>query len=372
MTASPDRDKDTPAGRAARGGGAGRLATGPRRWAGLASLGWAAIVGAYALGFVSDASRARGTVGLDLLFFLAVLALPVVLVWLVAFLAEELARLRATVSELAAAVPALAADLAGTRAVLASEGPVAPADIARAVRVALADEARVDVSEPLERLLRGQEDLRDQMHALAADPRWTRPAGRPTSHRPATPPAPEPKPEPAAKEPTAKEPVAESPLADEPRPDWPDLVRALNFPRDEEDKEGFRALRLALRHSGVAQTLQAAEDVLTLLSEVGVYMDDFTVDLPPAEVWRRYIAGARGPEVGSACAVVDPEALGKTEALLAEDPIFRDTAQHFQRRFDTILSEFGAEAGDAELLSLVDTRSGRAFMLLARTRGAFG
>ena len=58
------------------------------------------------------------------------------------------------------------------------------------------------------------------------------------------------------------------------RPDWPTLIRALDFPRDADDQEGFRALRAALRHHGLAQMLQAAEDVLTLLSQEGVYVDD--------------------------------------------------------------------------------------------------
>ncbi|PZQ52227.1 MAG: hypothetical protein DI556_00755 [Rhodovulum sulfidophilum] len=357
MTARPDaagRPGALPGG-TIRSGPRGPLATPPRRLAALASLGWAALVAAYAFGFAATASAARGTVGLDLLFFLLALALPVALFWITAFLADELARLRAAVAGFAEAIPGLAADLAETRAVLAAEGPVSPADIARAVRVAMADEARVDLSEPLERLQRGQEEIRGELRAIAADPRWTRPAGKPTSPRASEKP-PEPRPEPVA----------------EPVPGWPDLVRALNFPRDEADKEGFRALRVALRHSGLAQTLQAAEDALTLLSEVGIYMDDFVVEAPPAEVWRRYIAGARGPEVAAAGAVTDAEAIGKVRTLFAEDPIFRDTAQHFQRRFDATLSAFGAGAADADLLSLVDTRSGRAFMLLARARGAFG
>jgi hypothetical protein len=360
MSQSPETTR-RPRSRAAPRGIAELLGTAPRRWAGVASLGWAAIVAAYAFGFAATASAARGTVGLDLLFFLAVLALPVALFWIVAFLADELARLRASVTEFAAAVPAFAGDLAETRAILAAEGPVSPADIARAVRVAMADEARADLSEPLERLRQGQEELREQLRALAADPRWTRAASRPAPPRgPAQPgPAPTPGPEPKA-------------AVEEPRPDWPDLVRALNFPCDAEDAEGFRALRVALRHSGLAQTLQAAEDVLTLLSEVGVYMDDFAPDPAPAEVWRRYIAGARGAEVSAAGAVTDAEALGKVRAMLGENPIFRDAAQHFQRRFDAVLSDFGADAGDADLPALVDTRSGRAFMLLARARGAFG
>ncbi|PJN92523.1 hypothetical protein CNY89_28955, partial [Amaricoccus sp. HAR-UPW-R2A-40] len=49
------------------------------------------LVGAYAIGF-SGASSARGTSFVDGAFFLVAWALPVLLVWLAAFLAEELLR----------------------------------------------------------------------------------------------------------------------------------------------------------------------------------------------------------------------------------------------------------------------------------------
>jgi hypothetical protein len=57
---------------------------------------------------------------------------------------------------------------------------------------------------------------------------------------------------------------------------------------------------------------------------------------------------------------------------MKSDPIFRDTALFFHRRFDAVLAEFASEASDERLLELADTRSGRAFMLLARVNGAFG
>ena len=55
---------------------------------------------------------------------------------------------------------------------------------------------------------------------------------------------------------------------------------------------------------------------------------------------------------------------------MKSDTIFRDTALFFQRRFDAVLTEFAAGAGDAELVELAGTRSGRAFMLLARLSGS--
>ena len=55
---------------------------------------------------------------------------------------------------------------------------------------------------------------------------------------------------------------------------------------------------------------------------------------------------------------------------MKSDSIFRDSALFFQRRFDGVLGEFAADADDAELEELAGTRSGRAFMLLARLNGS--
>ena len=72
---------------------------------------------------------------------------------------------------------------------------------------------------------------------------------------------------------------------------WSDLTRALDFPRDGDDAEGFRALKAALRHHSLARMLQAAEDVLELpLPQEGVYMEDATVDAADPDDWRRFIA----------------------------------------------------------------------------------
>ena len=156
------------------------------------------------------------------------------------------------------------------------------------------------------------------------------------------------------------------------RPDWQTLVRGLDFPRDAGDAEGFRALEAALRHHGLAQMLQAAEDVLNLLSQEGVFVDDLSPEPPDPEAWRRFMAGRRGADVARVGAIHDPGALETARALTKSDPIFRDTALFFQRRFDAVLGEFAAGATDAAIAELADTRSARAFMLLARLSGSFG
>ena len=56
---------------------------------------------------------------------------------------------------------------------------------------------------------------------------------------------------------------------------------------------------------------------------------------------------------------------------MKQDPIFRDTAHHFLRRFDRSFAAFEAEADDADISALADTRTARAFMLLGRVAGTF-
>ena len=72
------------------------------------------------------------------------------------------------------------------------------------------------------------------------------------------------------------------------------FIRALNFPETQDDAEGFDALRLALKDRKTAQLVQASQDVLTLLSQEGIYMDDLRPDMARPEIWRQFAQGARG------------------------------------------------------------------------------
>ena len=150
-----------------------------------------------------------------------------------------------------------------------------------------------------------------------------------------------------------------------------DFIRALNFPETAEDEEGFAALRRALRDRKAAQLIQAAQDVLTLLSQEGIYMDDLRPDLARPEIWRQFAQGARGRAVAALGGIRDRTSLALTAARMKQDPIFRDAAHHFLRRFDQTFAEFEAEANDAEITALSDTRTARAFMLIGRVAGTF-
>lgn len=150
-----------------------------------------------------------------------------------------------------------------------------------------------------------------------------------------------------------------------------DLIRALNFPDTEQDEVGFSALRKALRDRNARQLVQASQDVLTLLSQDGIYMDDMRPDLARPEVWRRFANGERGRSVAALGGIRDRSSLALTAGRMREDTIFRDAAHHFLRRFDKTLVALEAEATDEELMALAETRTARAFMLLGRVTGAF-
>lgn len=150
-----------------------------------------------------------------------------------------------------------------------------------------------------------------------------------------------------------------------------DFICALNFPESPDDKEGFRALRMALEDRSVAKLIRAAQDVLTLLSQEGIYMDDLKPEMARPDVWRRFAAGERGRTIAALGGIRDRSSLALTAARMREDTIFRDAAHHFLRTFDRTFSVFERNASDADLADLADTRTARAFMLFGRAAGVF-
>jgi len=150
-----------------------------------------------------------------------------------------------------------------------------------------------------------------------------------------------------------------------------DFIRALNFPEGPDDREGFRALRLALEDRTTAKLIRAAQDVLTLLSQEGIYMDDLRPERARPELWRRFAAGERGRTIAGLGGIRDRSSLALTASRMREDPVFRDAGHHFLRTFDKTFQEFEQNASDADLAELSDTRTARAFMLFGRVTGTF-
>lgn len=150
-----------------------------------------------------------------------------------------------------------------------------------------------------------------------------------------------------------------------------DFIKAANFPETAEDKDGFRALRLALEDREASKLIRSAQDILTLLSQDGIYMDDLRPDRTKPDLWRRFAAGERAGPIAALGGIRDRSCLALTSARMRSDPVFRDTAHHYLRQFDRTLVGFEETATDAELAAFADTRSARAFMLLGRVTGMF-
>jgi hypothetical protein len=150
-----------------------------------------------------------------------------------------------------------------------------------------------------------------------------------------------------------------------------EFILALNFPETVDDEKGFTALRRALRDRRAAQLIQAAQDVLTLLSQDGIYMDDLHPDMARPDVWRQFAQGTRGRAVASLGGIRDRTSLALTSGRMKQDNIFRDAAHHFLRLFDRMIAEFEVDASDADISALSETRTARAFMLLGRVAGTF-
>ena len=150
-----------------------------------------------------------------------------------------------------------------------------------------------------------------------------------------------------------------------------DFISALNFPETADDSAGFEALKRALGDPRVAPLIRASQDILTLLSQDGIYMDDLTPERTRPEVWRKFAAGERGPTISGIGGIRDRSSLALSTSRMRQDTIFRDSAHHFLRAFDRTLSNSIETLSDQELVALAETRTARAFMLLGRVTGIF-
>jgi len=154
--------------------------------------------------------------------------------------------------------------------------------------------------------------------------------------------------------------------------DTADFIRALHFPETDTDEMGFAALRRALQDHGTGDLIRAAQDVLTALSQEGIYMDDLRPDRARPEIWRAFANGARGHQIAGLGGIRDRSCLALTAARMRSDPNFRDAAHRFLRAFDREFALFEARANDGEIARFSETRSARSFMVLGRVAGIFG
>lgn len=155
--------------------------------------------------------------------------------------------------------------------------------------------------------------------------------------------------------------------------DWAQLVRAANFPESESDEQTLQALYEVIRDKQVAALLQSAEDVLSALAEVDLFMDDITPHHAPAEKWRSYIVDGDRRDLIDLGGVRDPHAIETATHALDDRQGFEQTALIFLDRYEATLERLFQETTANKLaVELADTRTGRAYMLLARVTGRFG
>ncbi len=298
------------------------------------------------LGFVGLGSGA--SLG-PLRFLILVLAvfLPIALIWIAAIALKSARIIRDESERLQASMDAM-------RQIYVSQAQMAATTMGP------------NVERKIDEIVKGQKRAEDALANFASvRSAPERPVSRPVSAAPAP-------------EPVAHEPEQQTALALSTPPGHgtqavtvEDFISAMNFPETADDREGFAALRRALADHRAAQLIRASQDVLTLLSQDGIYMDDLTPDRARPETWRRFAAGERGRTISGLGGIRDRSSLALTSARMRQDTIFRDAAHHFLRTFDKTFSAMAEELTDAEIAALTQTRTARAFMLLGRVAGIF-
>lgn len=303
--------------------------------AAILSAVWLALVGGFFL-FSNPASGIPGALGI--IMVLVAIFLPIAMIWITAITARTTREIREEAQRLQVALDAMRQSYVGQMQAASS-------------RVAASAPAAAQGPAPV--------------FASRRDPAAQ--AARPET---AAPPPVDPTPEAApddqpalALNPTAE--AAAVPVG------AADFVRALNFPEDAGDAEGFLALRRALEDRDTARLIRAAQDVLTLMSHDGIFMDDLAPDAARPEIWRRFAQGERGRGIAPLGGIHDRSSLALTAGRMRQDTVFRDAAHHFLRQFDRSLAGFERRASDQDLAILAETRTARAFMLLGRVAGTF-
>jgi outer membrane murein-binding lipoprotein Lpp len=337
-----------------------------RRWNGYRvaaalSIGWAFCVFAYAVGFLglfgSVLLAPRTTAALEIALFILAAALPAALFFYGALLARKSDEIRTEAARLSSAIDALRVTVAPRSMPGAEEMAEA---LTSAARTTMSEE-RAALGSAIDQLSRALAETRGMVEEMSGRDSKARRAGKKT----ATPPALSDKAQPALPFDAAEE-------ANTTSVPWDSVVRALQFPRDADDAGGFDALRAVVADHDLAALLQAAEDTLSILSEDGLFMEDVQPEIAPLADWRRYAEGARGTKVSTIGGIGDDVALAIARGRLRNDPVFRDTAMHFLRRFDKLVARMLDELGDDPMvLEAADSRTGRAFMIVARAMGVF-
>lgn len=298
---------------------------------------WLGLVLWFFMSTPEDQVRPKGAATLGLVTTILGIFLPIALVWVAASAARTAQAMRVESARLRAAMDTMR-------------------DAHVAVQLSDAAALRREIDDRLEAVTQAQAVLAAELAALR-DPVQPVPM-------PAAPPRPDLAP---PKQPALA--LDTGPDVEALPPD--DFIRALNFPENERDQEGFDVLRRALAHHDTARLVSAAQDMLTLLAQDGIYMDDLTVHRADAILWRAFADGMHGSDVAALGGIRDRSSLALTAGRMKDDSVFRDAVHHFLRTFDQVFSTFTQTATDGEIMAFANTRTARAFMLCARVSGTF-
>ena len=307
---------------------------------------WLALVGGFFL-FARPAAPDTPAGAPSVVLTIVAIFLPIALIWVAAVTARTAREMRAEAARLKAAVDAM-------RAAYVSQQQAG---------------AKPSVEQKLDEIAAAQRSTETALSNFATQREFATGATPPDRKPALTPP-----PRPAPSQPDDQPALALGTVPDESfhaPVSVADFITALNFPDSPEDREGFRALRAALEDRQMAKLIRAAQDVLNLLAQDGIYMDDLRPDRPAPELWRRFAAGERGKPIAPLGGVRDRSSLALTAARMRNDDIFRDAGHHFLRQFDRTFAEFEKNASDPEVARFAETRTARAFMLLGRVTGTF-
>ena len=149
-------------------------------------------------------------------------------------------------------------------------------------------------------------------------------------------------------------------------PNWDILLKSLNFPKDINDQLGFKALKIAKKHKQTKELLLSAEDVMTLLSKKGVYLDDHNFSPLDDKSWIEFILDENLSQKKSLVCLGHERLIEMLSKENIKDTIFRDTMLTFLRRFDQFLRLRYQSALEDQLSQLALTRSGKAFILIGK------
>ncbi len=124
--------------------------------------------------------------------------------------------------------------------------------------------------------------------------------------------------------------------------------------------------------SGRADLQKLSLFVIEKLQAIAIDLDRALEDEPPADLWRRYIAGERSVFARRLVSLLGKDGVEKIQARLASDPEFRNFVERYIAQFEALLDEASARDRDNILVeTFLAAHTGRLYLILAQAVGRF-